>query len=217
MTDSSTPRSRVTPGFTRVRMAGESISVLLVLEDGQIAVGDCAAVQYSGAGGRDGVFLAETYLPVLDQHVRPWLEGREVEPLPRHGGGRLPDASATASPAHGAAVGPHAGAARRAGQGPPHAPLRSDLRGVRSAHLRRADPDLRADGRQSLRERRQDDPQAGRRAAARTDQQRAGEAGQRRPQAQGVHPLAGPAHRPTQAARTTTARCCTSTSMARSG
>jgi methylaspartate ammonia-lyase len=68
----------VTPGFTRVRMAGESISVLLVLEDGQIAVGDCAAVQYSGAAGRDPVFLAQTYLPILERHVRPRLEGRAV-------------------------------------------------------------------------------------------------------------------------------------------
>ena len=40
----------VTEGFTSVRQAGESISVMLILEDGQIAYGDCAAVQYSGAG-----------------------------------------------------------------------------------------------------------------------------------------------------------------------
>lgn len=38
----------VTPGFTSVRQAGEAISVMLILEDGQIAHGDCAAVQYSG-------------------------------------------------------------------------------------------------------------------------------------------------------------------------
>ena len=43
----------VTEGFTSVRMPGESISVQIVLEDGQVAYGDCAAVQYSGAGGRD--------------------------------------------------------------------------------------------------------------------------------------------------------------------
>ena len=42
----------VTPGFTAVRQAGESISVMLVLENGPVAYGDCAAVQYSGAGGR---------------------------------------------------------------------------------------------------------------------------------------------------------------------
>ncbi|MBR4907056.1 MAG: methylaspartate ammonia-lyase, partial [Clostridia bacterium] len=37
-----------TEGFTSVRQPGESISVMLILEDGQIAFGDCAAVQYSG-------------------------------------------------------------------------------------------------------------------------------------------------------------------------
>jgi methylaspartate ammonia-lyase len=68
----------VTPGFPRIRTAGECISVLLVLEDGQIAAGDCAAVQYSGAGGRDPVFLADAYLPFLEEHIRPRLEGMEV-------------------------------------------------------------------------------------------------------------------------------------------
>ena len=69
----------ITAGFPRIRTAGESISVLLVLEDGQIAVGDCAAVQYSGAGGRDPLFLADAYLPFLEQKIRPLLEGREIE------------------------------------------------------------------------------------------------------------------------------------------
>jgi methylaspartate ammonia-lyase len=69
----------VTPGFARIRMAGESISVMLVLEDGQIAVGDCAAIQYSGAGGRDPLFLADDYLRFLEEYLRPALEGREIE------------------------------------------------------------------------------------------------------------------------------------------
>ena len=34
----------VTEGFNAVRQAGESISVMLRLEDGQVAWGDCAAV-----------------------------------------------------------------------------------------------------------------------------------------------------------------------------
>lgn len=46
----------VTEGFSAVRQAGEAISVMLILEDGQVAYGDCAAVQYSGAGGRDPLF-----------------------------------------------------------------------------------------------------------------------------------------------------------------
>lgn len=68
----------VTPGFTRIRQAGQSISVILMLEDGQIAVGDCAAVQYSGAAGRDPLFLASEYIPFLEKHVKPALEGLEI-------------------------------------------------------------------------------------------------------------------------------------------
>ena len=68
-----------TAGFTGVRQAGESISVMLVLEDGQVAYGDCAAVQYSGAGGRDPLFLAEDFIKVIDQHIAPQLVGREAD------------------------------------------------------------------------------------------------------------------------------------------
>ncbi len=67
-----------TAGFTAVRQAGEAISVMLVLEDGQIAYGDCAAVQYSGAGGRDPLFLAADFIPVIEAHVAPVLEGKEI-------------------------------------------------------------------------------------------------------------------------------------------
>lgn len=69
----------VTEGFTAVRMPGESISVQIILEDGQIAFGDCAAVQYSGAGGRDPLFLAKDFIPVIDQHIKPMLVGREAD------------------------------------------------------------------------------------------------------------------------------------------
>ena len=68
----------VTDGFTSVRMAGESISVMLILEDGQIAMGDCAAVQYSGAGGRDPLFLAEDFIPVIEKDIKPHLVGKEA-------------------------------------------------------------------------------------------------------------------------------------------
>ncbi len=71
--------SPVTPGFTAVRQAGEAISVLLVLEDGQIAHGDCAAVQYSGAGGRDPLFLANDFIPIIEKYVKPMLVGREAD------------------------------------------------------------------------------------------------------------------------------------------
>lgn len=71
--------SPVTPGFAAVRQAGESISVMLVLEDGQVAYGDCAAVQYSGAGGRDPLFLAKDFIPVIENNIKPQLVGHEAD------------------------------------------------------------------------------------------------------------------------------------------
>lgn len=68
----------VTEGFTKVRQAGESISVMLILEDGQIAYGDCAAVQYSGAGGRDPLFLAQDFIPVIEEYIAPKLIGKDI-------------------------------------------------------------------------------------------------------------------------------------------
>lgn len=69
----------VTEGFRAVRQAGESISVMLILEDGQMAYGDCAAVQYSGAGGRDPLFLAEDFIPVIEKYIKPELVGKEAD------------------------------------------------------------------------------------------------------------------------------------------
>ena len=68
----------VTEGFSAVRQAGEAISVMLVLEDGQVAFGDCAAVQYSGAGGRDPLFLAKDFIPIIEEFIKPRLVGQEA-------------------------------------------------------------------------------------------------------------------------------------------
>ena len=67
-----------TPGFSKVRQTGEAISIQLVLEDGTIGYGDCAAVQYSGAGGRDPLFLAEDFIPFLQEKIVPMLIGEDV-------------------------------------------------------------------------------------------------------------------------------------------
>ncbi|MFW6151525.1 MAG: methylaspartate ammonia-lyase [Verrucomicrobiota bacterium] len=68
----------VTPGFKTIRQAGECISIMIILDNGAIALGDAAAVQYSGAGGRDPLFLAEHYLPFLNEEIRPLLTGYDV-------------------------------------------------------------------------------------------------------------------------------------------
>ncbi len=49
------------------------------MKDDQLALGDCVAVQYSGSGGRDPLFLADQYIPLLEKHIRPLLEGRDLD------------------------------------------------------------------------------------------------------------------------------------------
>ncbi len=68
----------VLPGFTRVRQSGEAISIQIILEDGTIGYGDCAAVQYSGAGGRDPLFLASDFIPFLEENIVPELKKEDL-------------------------------------------------------------------------------------------------------------------------------------------
>ena len=59
----------VTPGFTSIRQRGESVSIMLVLDDGQVAFGDCASVQYAGVCDRDPPFSASA----LTKHIAALL------------------------------------------------------------------------------------------------------------------------------------------------
>ncbi len=68
----------LTPGYTNIVQAGAIISVLLVLEDGNVAIGECADVIFSGLAGRDPLFIPQEHLPTLESAVRPWLQGRDV-------------------------------------------------------------------------------------------------------------------------------------------
>ena len=68
----------VIPGFAQVRQKGEAISLQLELENGMIGYGDCAAVQYSGTGGRDPLFLAESYLGQIQDVIVPMLLKEEI-------------------------------------------------------------------------------------------------------------------------------------------
>lgn len=68
----------ITEGFSRIRQAGESLTIMLVLEDGQVALGDCCAVQYSGCGGRDPLFIATDFQKIVQDRIRPLLLNREL-------------------------------------------------------------------------------------------------------------------------------------------
>ncbi|WP_396610898.1 methylaspartate ammonia-lyase [Haloferax sp. S1W] len=68
----------VTPGFERIREAGESLMVEVKLTDGTVVTGDCCAVQYSGVGGRDPLFRASEYRPTVEGPVADALVGRDA-------------------------------------------------------------------------------------------------------------------------------------------
>jgi len=68
----------ITPGYTHIVQAGHVISVMLVLDDGSVAVGECADVIFSGLAGRDPLFIPAEHLPLLESAVRKWLVGRDV-------------------------------------------------------------------------------------------------------------------------------------------
>lgn len=68
----------LTPGYRSIRHPGEAVSVMLVLDDGQVAYGDCASVQYSGVGGRDALFDAARASRTINEHVAPLLRGAQI-------------------------------------------------------------------------------------------------------------------------------------------
>ena len=68
----------VTPGFKKIVEPATTISVMLVLEDGQIAFGDCADVILAGVAGRDPVFNAADYMGVMEGAVAQSLSGRDI-------------------------------------------------------------------------------------------------------------------------------------------
>jgi methylaspartate ammonia-lyase len=68
----------VTPGFTSIRQKGESVSIMLVLEDGQVAYGDSSSVQYAGVCDRDPPFSASDLIKVIRDEVADRLVGREL-------------------------------------------------------------------------------------------------------------------------------------------
>ncbi len=68
----------LTDKFTQIRQKGEAVSIMLILEDNQIAYGDAAAVQYSGAGGRDPLFISEEGIEIINTYIKPLLIGQDV-------------------------------------------------------------------------------------------------------------------------------------------
>jgi methylaspartate ammonia-lyase len=69
----------VTPGFSSVREPGVALTILLRLDDGHVVTGDCAEVQYAGAGGRDEPLDVARGAELVRTVVAPSLVGRVVD------------------------------------------------------------------------------------------------------------------------------------------
>jgi methylaspartate ammonia-lyase len=68
----------MTPGFSRIVEPAESLSILLVLEDGQTGFGDCVDVCYAGSAGREPPFHPNRMVAVFGGAIRDRLIGRNV-------------------------------------------------------------------------------------------------------------------------------------------
>jgi len=65
-------------GFKKIVEPATIVSVMLELEDGQIAFGDCADVILAGVAGRDPAFRGEDHVGYLRSEIAPLLEGLDV-------------------------------------------------------------------------------------------------------------------------------------------
>ena len=68
----------VSPGFEQIVQPGTAISVMLLLDDDQVAFGDCTDVILTGVAGRDPLFKAEQHLEFLRTTMRDLLSGRPI-------------------------------------------------------------------------------------------------------------------------------------------
>jgi methylaspartate ammonia-lyase len=68
----------LTPGFNSIRQAGESVSIIFMLENGNIAYGDCAIAQYTGSGGRELANTADNLIEIINKYLVPYYEGKEI-------------------------------------------------------------------------------------------------------------------------------------------
>jgi methylaspartate ammonia-lyase len=73
------PGKPVSPGFEKIVQPGTAISVMLRLDDGQLAFGDCTDVILTGVAGRDPLFQAKQHLAFLRTTMCEMLRGRHVD------------------------------------------------------------------------------------------------------------------------------------------
>lgn len=67
-----------TEGFQTIRQPGQSVLLMLLLNDGRVGLGDCASPQFAGSGGREPPLAAAGVIPLIERVVVPTLIGREL-------------------------------------------------------------------------------------------------------------------------------------------
>src|SRR5215472_6507509 len=73
------PGKPLSPGFEKIVQPGMAISVMLLLDDGQVAFGDCTDVILTRVAESDPLFQAEQYLGFLRTTLREMLRGRPID------------------------------------------------------------------------------------------------------------------------------------------
>ena len=73
------PGEPMTAGFTQIKQPGQSVSIMIILEDGQVAWGDCVDVIFTASAGRDPLFKAAEHLPMIENQIAGLLKGKELD------------------------------------------------------------------------------------------------------------------------------------------
>jgi methylaspartate ammonia-lyase len=69
----------VTPGFSAIRQPARAVPIILEMDTGELAQGDCTWVQYGGErAGREGLASTESVVQLIHDELEPWLLGREI-------------------------------------------------------------------------------------------------------------------------------------------
>ena len=70
----------VTPGFKSIRQPSRAVPVILKMESGELAFGDCTWVQYGGErAGREKLVPTKEVISIIHKKLGPWLVGQEIE------------------------------------------------------------------------------------------------------------------------------------------
>jgi methylaspartate ammonia-lyase len=74
----------ISPGFRQIVEPADAVSVMLQLEDGQVAFGDCVDVILAGFGGRDPAFHYADHAVMLQEQILPMLRGLDAADFRRN-------------------------------------------------------------------------------------------------------------------------------------